>query len=205
MYSGRTNIITCVGVYTGIVSKGENYPMKNVLSTAADVLAHPLPHGRGSVHSGLWALCLVVCLLAATSLFVSGQAKPAAKTEAGAVEQTLMQMERDWTQALIKKDAATLDRIIADDWAGIDFDGKTFAKADVLADLKSGSNVLQSVDLGEMKVRVFGNTAVVTGSDTEKSSYKGKDTSGRYVWTDVFVQRNGRWQAAASQSVKAPK
>jgi len=56
-----------------------------------------------------------------------------------------------------------------------------------------------------MKVRVFGNTAVVTGTDTEKSSYKGKDTSGKYVWTDVFVQRNGRWQAAASQSVKVPK
>src|SRR5260370_36126064 len=54
----------------------------------------------------------------------------------------------------------------------------------------------------EMKVRVFGHTAVVTGSDTEKSSYKGKDTSCKYVWTDVFVQRNGRWQALASQSVK---
>ena len=50
-----------------------------------------------------------------------------------------------------------------------------------------------------MKVRVFGNTAVVTGSDDEKSSYKGKDTGGHYVWTDIFVKRNGRWQAVASQ------
>jgi ketosteroid isomerase-like protein len=74
-----------------------------------------------------------------------------------------------------------------------------------MADLKSGAATTQTVDLGEMKVRVFGNTAVVTGTDTEKSSYKGKDTSGKYVWTDVFVQRNGRWQAAASQSVKVPK
>jgi len=41
-----------------------------------------------------------------------------------------------------------------------------------------------------MKVRFFGDTAVLTGSDEEKSSYKGKDTSGRYTWTDVFVKRS---------------
>jgi len=41
---------------------------------------------------------------------------------------------------------------------------------------------------------------VVTGSDDEKSSYKGKDTSGHYVWTDVFVNRKGHWQAVASQN-----
>jgi len=146
-----------------------------------------------------------VCLLAAAPLLVNGQAKPAAKAESASVEQTLMQLERDWTQAGLKKDAGALERIIADDWAGIDFEGKTFTKAQVMADLKSGAATTQTVELGEMKVRVFGNTAVVTGSDTEKSSYKGKDTSGKYVWTDVFVQRNGRWQAAASQSVKVPK
>jgi hypothetical protein len=53
-----------------------------------------------------------------------------------------------------------------------------------------------------MKVRVFGNTAIVTGGDTEKSTYKGKDSSGKYVWTDVFVNRNGKWQAVASESTK---
>jgi ketosteroid isomerase-like protein len=95
-----------------------------------------------------------------------------------------------------------LDRIISDDWVGIDFQGKAITKAQSIADLKSGSSTNQSVQLGDMKVRVFGNTAVVTGSDTEKSTYKGKDSSGKYVWTDVFVNRNGRWQAVASQSTK---
>ncbi len=55
-----------------------------------------------------------------------------------------------------------------------------------------------------MKVRVFGDTAIVTGSDTEKSTYKGKDSSGKYVWTDIFVKRNGKWQAVASESTKLP-
>jgi ketosteroid isomerase-like protein len=127
------------------------------------------------------------------------------RADTPSVEQSLMQMERDWTQAGLKKDAAALDKIIADDWVAISYDGKSYTKAEVMADLKSGASATQSIDLGPMKVRVFGDTAVVTGSDTEKSTYKGKDTSGKYVWTDVFVKRKGHWQAAASQSTKVEK
>ena len=144
---------------------------------------------------------IVVGLLAAMVVPVFG----VAKADNASIEQSLMQMERDWTQAGLKKDAATLDKIIADDWVALSFDGKTMTKAEILADLKSGASAVQSVDLGAMKVRVFGNTAVVTGSDTEKSTYKGKDSSGKYVWTDVFVMRQGHWQAAASQSTKVEK
>jgi ketosteroid isomerase-like protein len=126
-----------------------------------------------------------------------------ARADTPSVEQSLMQMERDWTQAGLKKDAAALDKIIADDWVAISYDGKSYTKAEVMADLKSGASATQSIELGPMKVRVFGDTAIVTGSDTEKSTYKGKDTSGKYVWTDVFVKRKGHWQAAASQSTKA--
>jgi hypothetical protein len=63
----------------------------------------------------------------------------------------------------------------------------------------SGVAKIDSITLSNMKVRVFGNTAVVTGADDEKSSFKGKDTSGHYVWMDVFVNRGGKWQAAASE------
>jgi ketosteroid isomerase-like protein len=128
-----------------------------------------------------------------------------ARADAPSVEQTLMQMERDWTQAGLKKDAAAMDKIVADDWVAFSFDGKMETKAEAMADLKSGASTTQSVELGAMKVRVFGDTAVVTGSDTEKSTFKGKDSSGKYVWTDVFVKRQGHWQAAASQSTKVEK
>ena len=65
------------------------------------------------------------------------------------------------------------------------------------------SHPRRGIDYREMKVKVFGNTAVVMGSDTEKSTYKGKDSSGKYVWMDVFVNRGGKWQAVASESTKA--
>jgi ketosteroid isomerase-like protein len=139
----------------------------------------------------------VVVLVAAAATLLMGQTRRE-------VEQSLMQTEREWVEAAQKKDAATLDRILADDWVGQGPTG-TATKAESLADLKSGDNKLESITLGDMKVRVFGDTAVVTGSDDEKSSYKGKDTSGHYTWTDVFVKRQGRWQAAASQGTRMPQ
>jgi ketosteroid isomerase-like protein len=145
-------------------------------------------------------LAVAVLVVVATSLALGQMADMKEKAKGGevGVEQALMQMERDWTEAGLKKDVATLDKILADDWVGQGITGAA-TKAEALADLKSGDSKQDSVTLGEMKVRVFGNTAVVTGSDNEKSSYKGKDTSGHYTWTDVFVKRQGRWQAVASQ------
>jgi ketosteroid isomerase-like protein len=121
-----------------------------------------------------------------------------------AVEPAIIQMEKDWAQAGIKKDTAATDRIIADDWIGVAFNGATLTKADVLNDLKSGATASQAIELGPLKVRVYGDTAIVNGSSTEKSTWQGKDSSGHYVLVDVFVNRNGRWQLVSSQATKRP-
>ena len=151
-------------------------------------------------------LAVAVLVAVATSLALGQMAAKQEKTKGGkaGVEQALTQMERDWTEASLKKDVATLDKILADDWVGQGPTG-TAPKAEALADLKSGDNKLDSITLGDMKVRVFGDTAIVTGSDDEKSSYKGKDTSGHWIWTDVFVKRQGHWQAVASQGTLMAK
>jgi ketosteroid isomerase-like protein len=145
-----------------------------------------------------------------TALTICGLAQPAAKkstkkTSTASVATILMQMERDWSQAGIKKDFKTLDRILADDWVSIDSLGQATTKVQTLAAMKSSQSSEQSIELGEMKVRVFGTAAIVTGTDVEKGSYKGQDSSGKYVWMDVFVKREGRWQAVASQSTKIEK
>ncbi|MGA2325485.1 MAG: nuclear transport factor 2 family protein [Bryobacteraceae bacterium] len=129
--------------------------------------------------------------------------KPAASGNAAADE--LKQIENDWNDAVKTRNADKLGDILADGWVGLDWDGKTFDKAKRLAELKSPGNSLDTIEMGPMKVRIFGNTAVVTGSDTEKSMENGKDTSGKYVWTDVFVKQNGKWRVVASQSTKVPK
>jgi ketosteroid isomerase-like protein len=146
---------------------------------------------------------LSIAMTITTGLLISAQTSAvASKADTGAVEQSILQLERDWNHAMLDKDYKTLDRIIADDWTGIDFKGFKVTKAESIEQLKSGESSNQSVELGEMTVKVYGNTAVVFGSDIEKSKYHGKDSSGEYAWMDVFVKRNGRWQAVASESTK---
>jgi ketosteroid isomerase-like protein len=147
-------------------------------------------------------VAIAAFISAAITLGLAGEARA---KDAKTVEQTLMQLERDWTAALLKNDGATLGKILADSWGALGTLGAT-TKAQYLADLKSGDMKMESQTIGEMKVQVFGDVAVVTGSDDEKSSYKAKDTSGHYVWTDVWVKKKGQWQAVASQiTLMSPK
>jgi len=116
------------------------------------------------------------------------------------VERVLTQMERDWADAIVKHDAATISRIVAEDWSETSWDGTSFGKAQALADLPFETT--ESITMDPIKVRVLGNVAIVTAGDVEKSSYKGKDTSGHYVWTDVYMNREGQWQVVATQGSK---
>lgn len=141
---------------------------------------------------------IALLLLLTVATVVPGQSK----NSRNSVEQILIQMERDWSEADIHKDAEVLKRILADDWIGIDFEGTALNKDQALHGVVSDSGSLESTVLRNMKVRVYGKTAVVTGIDTETGDYHGKDSSGRYLWTDVFVQRGGRWQAVSSQSTR---
>ena len=148
---------------------------------------------------------LVGCLLLASSALVFGGEKLPPKNESVTDEHILIQLEKDWNQAITAKDYKLLDRIMGNDWVGIDFQGMAVTKAESIAEIKAGNSSNEFVELGDMQVRVFDNTAVVIGTDTEKSVYHGKDSSGRYAFMDVFVKRDGRWQAVASQSTKLKK
>lgn len=149
------------------------------------------------VATGILVILVAPLLSAHSTAAQGGQSQ-----SASAVEQAVTQLEKDWTQAWLKKDATILERILADDWVGIDYTGKTMTKGESINELKSGASSTLSFEFGPMKVRVYGDTAIVNGSDTERSTTRGKDSTGHYVWTDVFVRRNGRWQVVSSQGIK---
>jgi ketosteroid isomerase-like protein len=138
----------------------------------------------------------VTLLVAACLSPAYGQVKSPASGTADAIKQ----LERDWVNAQKAGDVAKLGQILADDWMGLGFDGTKTTKKQTLDNIKSGANKLDSFEIGPMDVQVIGNVAIVQGSDTEKSSFKGKDTSGKWVWMDVFAMRDGKWQAVRSQS-----
>jgi ketosteroid isomerase-like protein len=121
------------------------------------------------------------------------------------VERDVLKLENDWSTAWQKKDVAFLQKLWADEYLNTDQDGATYTKAQDLSNVVASGTSTTSFALTDMKVHVFGNTAVVTGLNTLKSTFKGRDTSGAYRFTDVFVKRDGRWQVVATQSTPAPK
>ena len=147
-----------------------------------------------------FAVCVVVFLFA-----VGAQAQTPAQTETGKVEQELIKIEKGWADGMVKLDLAFLDRILAEDYLYTDFDGNVFTKAQNLASLKSGEDVVTSAVNDEIKVRVYGDAAVVTGRWTGKETIKGRDVSGQARWTDTFIKRDGRWQCVATHSSKIPQ
>jgi len=81
-----------------------------------------------------------------------------------------------------------------------DPEGNVSTKAQEIAFFKSGEFAVTSCVHHELKVRVYGDAAVVTGRSTVKETYKGKDFSPQLRWTDTWVKSAGRWQCVAGHS-----
>jgi ketosteroid isomerase-like protein len=128
--------------------------------------------------------------------FAQAQKAPA---KGPSVAEGVKQLEHDWSDAMKAGDTDKLGQILADDWVGIGYDGSKETKQSYLAELKSGKSKLESFEFGPMDVKVLGSVAVVQGSDTEKSTTNGKDSSGKFAWMDVFAKRDGKWVAVRSE------
>jgi ketosteroid isomerase-like protein len=131
--------------------------------------------------------------------FAGGLALADEAPKAPGVSQTIQQLEKDWAAAEQAGDADKIGQILADDWSAWGPEGKKFSKAQFLGAVKAGKMKVESMEFGAMDVKALGNVAVVQGTDTEKSSFDGKDSSGKYLWTDVFAKRGGQWVAVRSQ------
>ena len=107
--------------------------------------------------------------------------------------------------ALLKGDASANERYLASEAVITTPDGNLLDRARLIADVKSGALKLKSSALGDMKVRVLGDTAVVTYTTDDKGTYYGQDISGHFRWTDVFMKRGGKWQLISGHGSPAAK
>ena len=122
-------------------------------------------------------------------------------TADGVEEQALYQLERDWASANMKKDTAAIDKFLAKDFVS-NFDGRTFNKAQLLAQIKSNPAKIESTENSDMIAMVFGDTAIVRGVYTEKSTTNGKDSSVKGRYAEVYAKRDGRWQCVTQYTTK---
>ena len=117
---------------------------------------------------------------------------------------TLLQLEDSWASALVKRDRATFERLLADEFVYTEND-QMMDRAAVLNSIVAGTDTVQAAHNEAMQVHRYGPvTAVVTGW----LIVGGHGTSGeflhRYRFTDTWVKRGGRWQIVAAHDYIAP-
>ena len=134
--------------------------------------------------------------------------RPAAATGAANSsedERAVAALDREYQAAVKKNDATTMDRLLADDFVLVTGSGKTYSKADLLEEARSGRIVYEHQEDSEQKVRLWGNAAVVTAKLWEKGTDSGKPFN-KVVWfSDTYVRTATGWRYVFGQSSLAPQ
>jgi len=120
------------------------------------------------------------------------------------VEEELKKLETDRAAAAVKGDVATLEKQTSDDYTFINLYGQMSDKSQMVSNFKTGRTKITSNEVSDMKVRVYGNTAVITGKADVAVTMAGKDTKGQIMFTRVYVKKGGSWQSVAFQQTLVP-
>src|SRR5206468_8801279 len=105
-----------------------------------------------------------------------------------------------YNQAVLHGYITALDRMTSDDYTFSTLRSELRTKSYILKGFASGSFHYDSRQISDLKVRVYGDTAVVTGRSVQKGMENGKDYSGDYRFTRVYVKQKGRWVTVALQT-----
>jgi ketosteroid isomerase-like protein len=120
-------------------------------------------------------------------------------------EEELLKLEKAFAEAIVKNDHEGIGRLVTDDWIIIDPNGEIVDRARFFEVIKSGALTHDMMESEDFRVRVYGDSAVVTGLTRTKGKFMGQEFSTQERATDVFVKRDGRWQCALTQLTRFPK
>jgi ketosteroid isomerase-like protein len=119
--------------------------------------------------------------------------------------EAIRMLEEERNQAILHGDAAALERMTSDDYTFVTLRGEMLTKAAIVQNFRSGAAKYQSREISDLNIRVYGDSAVVTGRAVQKGAENGKDYSGDYWFTRVYVNQGGRWITVALQTTLIKK
>jgi uncharacterized protein (TIGR02246 family) len=115
-------------------------------------------------------------------------------------EATFRELEQRLADAWVQGDRRFIEGLLADDWSVTDGAGRILTRQQVLEEtFGSADRRIEAMSIDEVEVRLLGSTAVVTGRTLAVGSYRGERATVTLRFTDVFHERDGRWQIVASQ------
>jgi ketosteroid isomerase-like protein len=106
--------------------------------------------------------------------------------------------------AIVQKDIARLEQILGEDFVYIDSAGGVNPRAALIQGIKDSEATIEPFETTDVVVRIYGDTAVLTGRFLQKATYKGQSFSGQFRYTDVYVKREGIWRAVSAHTSRIP-
>ncbi len=150
------------------------------------------------------SVLLLFGLLLALPMFsaqhVAVHPRPSIDSADQATVREIVDMERQAREASIHRDAEFSQRTLAEDYVAITPLGQVTTKQDTVSARKNGQLRYDTIDVSDMVIRLYGDTAVVTARMDVKGHQLGEDFSGPYRYTRVWVRRTGHWQAVSYQA-----
>jgi ketosteroid isomerase-like protein len=148
----------------------------------------------------VWLLSLLLAIPAFSAQHVSIRPRAIADTGDQETIREIIEMERQAKEASLHRDADFSQRTLAEDYVAITPLGQITTKQDTVSARKSGQLRYETINVSDMVVRIYGDTAVVTARADVKGHQLGEDFSGPYRYTRVWVRRTGHWQAVSYQA-----
>jgi hypothetical protein len=112
----------------------------------------------------------------------------------------IVDLEHQAREASLRRDAEFSQRTLADDYVAITPLGQVTTKKETITARRSGQLRYDAMNVTDMVVRIYGDTAVVTARADVKGHQLGEDFSGPYRYTRIWVRRSGRWQTVSYQA-----
>ena len=120
-------------------------------------------------------------------------------------EEELLKLENELAEAIVKNDLEGIGGLVTDDWIIIDPNGEIVDRTRFFEVIKSGALTHDMMESEDLRVRVYGDSAVVTALTRTRGKFMGQDFTTQERATDVFVKRDGRWQCVLSHLTRFPK
>ena len=117
--------------------------------------------------------------------------------------QYITESEKQWAESVASGDSTVVQRILADDFIGVDTKGFQYNKDHEVHGTTEGPIYFKSNHLNAIKIRFYGDMAVAQG-DEIWVRHAGEPVTGRFVWTDTWLFRNDKWQIVAAEDLIAP-
>jgi len=159
-----------------------------------------------SLRASFRGLLLLLPLLAGGDrLHAQGQGQHHPLKHNKLVKEQIEDMEEQWRKATVAGDAAVMDKLLSDDFVGINWTGQINNKAMQLDRIRNRTVVVEELELGDIKIKVVGTIAIVTSRATVKGTSDEGPINGDFRYTRVYQRLPaGVWKITNFEATRIP-